>query len=1060
MKRAFGLLLALTAAAPAAAGAQYFGQNKVQYTTFHFKVIETEHFDVYFYEREREAALDAARMAERSYARLSRVLNHQFRERKPILLYASHSDFQQTNASSEEPSEGTGGFTDFLKHRNVLPFTGSYADFEHVLTHEMVHQFQYDTWARGRAGAGLQTIIQVNPPGWFVEGMAEYLSIGGVDANTAMWVRDAVLQGKLPTIDQLTNDPRIFPYRYGQAVLAFIGERWGDEAIGAILQGSLSGSLEGAFRRVLGVNFEQLSEMWREAMQKRYLPELADKQQASSFAQAVLNKENSEGVYHLAPALSPDGSQIAYFSEKDFYAIDLYLADARTGHVIRRLLKSSFSANFETFRFIYSSTAWSPDGRYLALTAKRGPRDDIVVLDVKRNRVVHRIKVDLNGVTTPAWSPDGRQIVFTGYDGGLSDLFIVNADGTDLRRLTNDKYADLQPVWSPDGRSIAFSTDRGPETDFNLLRFSNQRLALYHLDTGRIEVLDHMTEGRNVSPQWSPDGRSLAFVSDRTGLANIFLINLEEDQLYQVTNVYTGVQGITALSPALSWARDADRMAFVYYENEAYNVYTVDNPESLKRPFRPAAAQAPEQVAAQAPAPVAADTQAVSAAVREGVSIYRGNKGFREADQAVADSGVPKPVSITALLDSVNLSLPDTAEFTIRKYKPKFTPDYVARPVVGYSRDTFGRGFFGGTAIALSDMLNDRTLIFSGYVNGSLIESQILAAYINLSRRINWAVGVQQDPYFYQEFSEIRRDPTPNAVDTLVTNIRRLIVRSAFAEAYYPLNRFRRLELGMRVSNVNDSRLSIKEPFDGFTGFRVADPTLSETSLGNANFVQPSLALVFDNSLFGYTGPFFGKRYRLQAAQSFGTWNFATIVGDYRRYDPLFGPFTLATRALYFGRIGRDAQEFQIFAGSTDLLRGHTSGSYLRNECRNAADFGTQTGCAALDRLIGSQVAIASAELRFPVANSRIMKFLPLGFPPIDGALFYDVGVAWNENSVVRLTTPANANPLQIRTPLQTVGASLRMNLYNFLILRLDYSVPFDRPAVGALWTLSLGPTF
>src|ERR671926_1885751 len=154
---------------PGLAAAQYFGRNKVQYSTFDFKVIQTEHFDVYYYERERVAAMDAARMAERSYARLSKVLNHDFRERKPIILYASHSDFQQTNALGEPPGEGTGGVTDFSRNRAVLPFTGSYAEFEHVLQHEMVHQFQYDVYSRGRPGAGVQTLMTVNPPLWFME---------------------------------------------------------------------------------------------------------------------------------------------------------------------------------------------------------------------------------------------------------------------------------------------------------------------------------------------------------------------------------------------------------------------------------------------------------------------------------------------------------------------------------------------------------------------------------------------------------------------------------------------------------------------------------------------------------------------------------------------------------------------------------------------------------------------------------------------------------------------------------------------------------------------------
>ena len=418
MRRFTWLLLAAVSLMPVALRAQYFGQNKVQYSRFHFKVLETEHFDLYYYEIEHAAALDVARMAERSYLELSTVLRHQFRERKPIILYASLSDFQQTNTSPDEVSEGTGGFTDFLKHRIVIPLTGSYADVQHVLQHEMTHQFQYDVWSGGRAGAGVQTIIAVNPPLWFVEGMAEYMSLGGVDPNTAMWLRDAAQEGKVPTIHQLETDPRIFPYRFGQALLTYIGQRWGDEAIGAILSASRSGSLEGAFRRVIGLDFKQLGDQWRDAVVKEYLPELNTADKATAISDAVLTKERSQGTLHLAPALSPDGTQIAYFSEKDFYFVDLWLGNVATGKAERRLFKSTFSSNYETFRFINSSASWSPDGKYLAFAGKNGAHDDIIVIDVASNKQVATVRSGLSGVTTPAWSPDGSQLVFTGYDGG------------------------------------------------------------------------------------------------------------------------------------------------------------------------------------------------------------------------------------------------------------------------------------------------------------------------------------------------------------------------------------------------------------------------------------------------------------------------------------------------------------------------------------------------------------------------------------------------------------------------------------------------------------------
>ena len=160
--RILGMLLAIAVAMPA--GAQsYFGQNQVQYDRFNWQVIETDHFLIHYYPEEREGVMHAAMMAERSYARLSRMLNHQFREKKPLILYRSRGDFAQNNVTGDL-GEGVGGVTEALRHRILLPFTGDYQSFEHVLAHELVHAFQYDIFARGRAGNGLQTLAQVEPP--------------------------------------------------------------------------------------------------------------------------------------------------------------------------------------------------------------------------------------------------------------------------------------------------------------------------------------------------------------------------------------------------------------------------------------------------------------------------------------------------------------------------------------------------------------------------------------------------------------------------------------------------------------------------------------------------------------------------------------------------------------------------------------------------------------------------------------------------------------------------------------------------------------------------------
>ncbi len=1052
--------------------AQYFGQNKVQYRNFHFQSIQTEHFDIYYYPDERGGALDAARMAERAYARLSRILHHQFQGRKPIILYASQSDFQQTNVV-DASGEGLGGVTEFFKHRAVLPFTGSYAEFEHVLQHEMVHQFQYDVYSRGRPGAGVQTLVNVNPPLWFMEGMAEYLSLGPINPETAMWLRDAALEGHLPTIEEMTLDPYIFPYRYGHALFAYIGEKWGDEVIGEILQSSASSGIEAAIKRALGRSLEDLSNDWRDAVQSTFLPQLGDHYRARRIAQPTLTRRKTRGRIFLAPALTPDGKDIAFFGDQGNFFVDLWLANAETGRVKQRLVKSTLNNNYESLRFINSAGAFSPDGRFFAIAAKRKDRDDLVILDVKRGREERRIHVALNGLQTPQWSPDGRQLVFSGFNNGFSDLFIINRDGTGFRRLTSDKFADLHPAWSPDGRTIAFVTDRGGDTDFDLLRFGNLRIALYHLDTGTMELLGNMDAGKNINPVWAPDGRSLAFVSDRSGIANVFLYDFGDGRIYQLTNMFTGVQGITPLSPVLTWASHADRMAFVYYEDGQYSVYSVENPRSLRRtPYRGPTAQpvvtllAAEDRDSVLPAPAlvsaaSSGTPSATPAGTSGASFYRSGDGFRPSasPQPAESAAAAPPVTVRALLDSASLALPDTNEFSFKPYKVRFTADYVVRPTVGYQRDNFGRGFFGGTAIALSDILGNHSVVLAGSINGRISEAQFLGVYINQSRRLNWAGGFSQDPlYFYggSDWTRIEDPANPgDSLEVFSSRVRRFVIRDAFAESYYPFDRFNRLELGLHAVNISEATLAFQTLYDATGAF--VDQRLVSGGGPSATFVQPSLAHVHDNTLFGYVGPFAGSRSRLSISPAFGSWQFTAGLVDYRRYL-FFRPFTIAFRGMMFGRFGRDADRFPIFLGNTELLRGYTAGSLRDHECR--ADPTSQITCPQLDQLIGSKVAVTSVELRFPLTRSLVLGFLPVGFPPIEGAIFYDMGMAWDDASVLKWNRSATDDPLRVRTPLRSWGTSIRANMLGLLIMRVDYTKPLDRPYKKAYWTISLGPTF
>jgi outer membrane protein assembly factor BamA len=368
--------------------------------------------------------------------------------------------------------------------------------------------------------------------------------------------------------------------------------------------------------------------------------------------------------------------------------------------------------------------------------------------------------------------------------------------------------------------------------------------------------------------------------------------------------------------------------------------------------------------------------------------------------------------------------------------------------------------------IVLGDMLGDHKLAFATTLNGRLEETQLSAAYLNLSRRLNWMVGVEQQPYYGYGLAGAIPGETPDQA-TYIEQYRRLIYRSAFGVAHYPMSRFRRWEFGLQVTNVDDDILEFRVPYNPFTGFATGPASQRTYSLDNVTFAMPSAAHVYDNALYGYVGPLMGRRSRIEVAQAAGGWQFTQVTFDYRRYDRL-NPFTLATRIFYFGRRGRDGEEFQFYAGNPEIIRGHTFGSYDRNECR-LSGAGVATDCPS-NNLIGNQVAAFNAELRFPLLHA-VLGLLPLPLPGVEGALFYDLGLSWDNESIIKWQRDAGdpymdekryglGDRVEVRSPVQAWGVGVRANVLGFMVLRLDYARPINRPGLSHLWTLSLGPTF
>ncbi len=1080
-----GLVLSAATAPLSAQG--YFGQNQVQYDRLRWKVIETEHFLVHYYPEIGDVAPDAARMAERSYARLSRLMSHQFREKKPILLFGSTGDFAQSNVFGDL-GEGTGGVTDPLRQRMAQFFTGDWGSFEHVLQHEMVHVFTFDIFSRGRAGAGLQNLAQVNPPLWFMEGLAEYFSIGDKHPWTDAWVRDAVVNGTLPSIQQMMERPdKYFPYRYGLSVWQYVGARWGDEVIGEIMNAVPSIGIDRAFRRELGISLDELSAEWKQAMQSKYLPLAAELDRPRSFAEPLLSQRRSKSIANLfvAPALSNDGKFITYIAYGSLLRgevfPDLYLANAETGKRLARLVKTTTNPDFEQLRFIYSQPSFSPDGKTLAFTGQRGGRDVLYLLDVKSKQTIKRFDFQLDQILSPSFSPDGRRIVFSGMRHGTSDLYTVSLDQPGLQQLTKDAYGDLQPQWSPDGKTIAFASDRGDETDFGILKVGKMKIALLDVESGKVSVLPNQA-GLNINPQWAPDGQSVAYLTDRTGISNLFLYDFGTKEHYQLTNVAGAINATAENSPAITWARGADVLAFVYYEKGEHAIWKMKNPRGLKKaPFREAvvvaqgmaklgsgaagAAAGGAAAVVTPPAPVVkADpaahlrTGSVSDTSVSRQSFYRPQNTNARASSELPISTVLKAaetVSIRAMMDSFDFNLPDTTRFRDSNYKVRFSPEYVAQPSIGYQQGGYGQGTFGGTTIILSDLLGDHRLALSGAINGQLSDAQVFLGYTSLGRRLQYATGVTQQPVYL--FSNYGETPVGNNQYTQSQEIIRLVLREAYLSGIYPLNRFTRFELGARFQNIDQQVFSFYRTVDYTYGIASGYQRGDSRNVASANTVSPYLAWVTDNTLFGYTGPISGTRIRAQFEPSVGTWQWNEYLLDARHYTPLlFNYITFATRFVGSVSMGRDELRFPKWLARPDFIRGYNRDDLSAVQCSGLpSDSGSQ--CNTVET-IGSRVAFANAELRFPIVR-RIGR-LGIGLPPLDGLLFYDAGLAWSKGQTVMATKPANYDFSTQRALLRSYGFGFRLNLYNIAIIRWDWAVPQDRPNQKGFGTWFFGASY
>ncbi|MDI6401701.1 hypothetical protein QLX67_06830 [Balneolaceae bacterium ANBcel3] len=1010
------LLVSLFLVSPLAADAQNFsfGKNRVQYSQFDWRFIQSDHFDVYYYESKNYYLAEfTAKSLEAAYAQLRTDFRHQLNDRISVIIYDSHTDFSQTNVVPlPVDAQGIGGVTDKFQNRITIPFMGHYGNYRQVLHHELLHAVFNDKFYGGTIQSIIQNNIQLVIPLWFEEGLAEYISLGW-DTDTDMFIRDAVINNYMPPITQMRG---FMAYRGGQAFWNFIVEEYGREKIAEILHNVRQRrSVEAGLRVSLGLSMEELNERFQDSLRRRYFPEVERREDIRDFGR-LMTRGSFERSYNTSPAVSPAGDRIAMITNaRGFF--DVVVLNARDGSRIKTLIKGEDNVDFEELNILRPNLSWSPDGRKIVLSTRSGGSVDLAIVDYQTGRVQKIVFSQLDDIGSVSWSPDGKKIAFQGNSGPFTNIYVYNLETEDFIHLTDDVFSDWDPSWTPDSEAVLFASDRGAHTRVNIFRTNANVLMNPNLEQSDIYKL-RLGETRAVrltnTPNWSEyrpimtSDRQLIYISDQNGIPNVYQMDLDTRRSFPLTDLLTGVM-------QMSMSRDGRLLAINTYNRGRIHIFTINDPllRAKDEPLRgsywserrlresreqrvPALGLAfdlfPDDVERLPVTDLVSQSSSLLETLMADQASRRPDPQEVEEEEEEVEEQEERPTDVVDfrnyvfsddlddLIRTTHIEEAQTGRetktedgrFIPRKYRLQFSPDitYGAGGVSTYY------GTYAMAVFAFSDLLGNHRITLGTNLQLDLRNSDYELSYGYYARRPNYIFR-----YFHtaRNFLVLTRGFDYEQV--------RYRYYGGGARIQYPLNKFTRLDFDLNL-------ITISRDFSRV----MASVTDSEKTF----FVYPEITFTRDLTLPGFLAPLSGTRYAMSLTGSppltSDMLSFITLSGDMRRYFHLGRNYVFAFRGSGAASFGPDSQNFFLGGIQNWINFRWAEGSLATDRLENL--FFTMPALPMrghyYNAALGDRFALLNAEFRFPLIAAMLPGPIPIiPFYNIQGVAFFDLGGAW-----------------------------------------------------------------
>jgi len=974
-----------------------FGKNIVQYKDFDWYYTQTKHFDIYVSDSTGYHLNSLERDSEDAYDKIQNLFNWSLKDRVSIIVYSSHNDFQQTNVIGSHLPEGVGGVTELLKNRVVIPFDGSYKEFKDVLYHELVHAFINDCVYGGSLKGMISSQITVRIPLWMNEGLAEYIA-DKWNTNSDMWIRDMVLNGNnLPHINQLNG---YWAYRGGQSVWNFIVEKWGEESIAEIIKRiKETGNVSSGLKASIAVNVEQLSDQWHKYLKKEYWEDINNKNELQDFSVQLTNHKKIKNHYNIAPAISPNGNEVAIFSDRDGI-MNLFVINSLDGKIIKKIIEGQRTTEFEELHILKPGITWSPDGNKIAVAVKSGKSDALITINLKNNKKDVK-RFQLEGIFRPTWNPKYNQIAFIGNNGFASDIYVYDIDTDQLINYTNDWYTDDQVSWDEKGENLYFISNRGDNTNTNQHIVEDvsedvfEQSDIYRLNIDS-QIIDRLTytEENESYPFYSDSKNMLGYISDKNGINNIYLKLDSKRNGQPITNVLTGIT-------QLSWNSTTDQLIFTGFNNGGYDIFTIYEPMSyLDENIQLTNANWKLKVD---------DESFVKIDHNQGDEISNKRKYENYVFLDISDQNfTTKEKDEENITFNKNFNKWDISDrLKMFRYKTRFTLDY-ANMDYAYNTRREGTGLVN---FIFSDILGNHKVIINTEMEIRLKGSDYMVEYHNLTKRNDYKYTLYHfgQEYLDYVFIDVNEDDEivcnePPDYCSVQPKLRYQTLGFQL-ESKYAINKFQRFTNSVEIK---------RDLLDEFIYKIDNNDNIDYDEVNNKdytkNFIIPSIGYDFDNTLWYETYPIKGRRISLRYSNSIlnseSSLNFHLMTVDLRKYFAVKNGISTAFR-FFAGTLGgsdmnNQAARFRV--GGTNYLPIFNKAKYDHIYDVNSIDqvyydiYVMPLRGVPIGAKSGNNVLVFNSEIRLPFLMYYFPAISFLG--KINAVFFSDIGVVWNDDFI------------------------------------------------------------